>query len=77
MQSAVLGIEGHWIGAHAADPRVVALYRRHYSAQDRLHKDHLRNGIVGPSERMVLLTVDCQALWAWRLILPLKNGFQI
>ena len=63
-----LGIDGHWIGSHAADPRVVALYRRHYSAQDRLHHDHARNGIVGPSERMILLTVDCKALWAWRII---------
>ena len=69
-QQRMIGIiDGHWIGAHAADPRVVALYRRHYSAQDRLHKDHLRNGIVGPSERMILLTVACQELWAWRLIL--------
>lgn len=63
-----LGIDGYWIGSYAADPRVVALYRRHYSAADRLHKNHLKNGIVGPSERMILLTVDCDALWAWRLI---------
>ena len=62
-----LGIEGNWIGIHDADPRAVALYRRHYSAN--LKKDH-RAGISGPSERMVLLTVDAQALWVWRLVLP-------
>ena len=65
-----LGIDGHWLGVHAADPRAVALYRRHYSVRDRLDHDHRRNGIVGPSERMILLTVGGDALWAWRLMLP-------
>lgn len=64
-----LGIDGHWIGTHDADPRAVALYRRHYSAQARLHKNH-KSGFIGPSERMVLITVDCSALFAWRLMLP-------
>ena len=59
---------GFWVGAHDADPRVIALYERHYSA-DPQKKGHHHVGIAGPSERMVLLTTDAKALWVWRLIL--------
>ena len=58
---------GHWLPARDADPRVVALYRRHYSAD--LTKDH-RRGIGGPSARIILLTERVDALWVWRLMLP-------
>tara|TARA_Y100000310_G_C20251717_1_gene609408 strand:+ start:58 stop:567 length:510 start_codon:yes stop_codon:yes gene_type:complete len=57
-----LGINGHWIGIHDADPRAVTLYRRHYSANLSSDNTH---GFVGPTEKMVLMTVDCQALWVW------------
>ena len=62
-----LGVDGNWIGVPDADPRVISLYRRHYSAD--LTKNH-RSGIAGPSERLVFITADCLALWVWRLILP-------
>jgi len=54
---------GHWYACRDADPRAVALYRRHYSADTR--RNH-HSGIGGPGERMVLLTVTCDALWVWR-----------
>jgi hypothetical protein len=60
-----LGITGHWIGIHDADPRGIALFQRHYSAR------HLTNGrrrtkFVGPGEHMVLLTATGDALFVWR-----------
>jgi len=58
-----LGIEGNWIGIHDADPRAIALYRRHYSSNP---KSNNSNGIAGPGERMILCTVACDALFVWR-----------
>lgn len=58
---------GYWVPVRDADPRVVALYRRHYSAN--LRKNH-RSGIAGPSERVILLTTDAKALFVWRIIRP-------
>ena len=57
-----LGITGHWIGVHDADPRAVALYRRHYSAN--LKKEHL-HGFGGQGRKLVLLTLACDALFVW------------
>lgn len=62
----------NWFSVKDGDPRAYALMRRHYSFTDR--KDNRRrdmsNGarwlIVGPGEKMVLLTLDCQALFVWR-----------
>jgi len=59
-----LGIDGNWIGIHDADPRAITLYRRHYSSNP---KSNNHNGIAGPAERMILLTVTCDALFVWRL----------
>lgn len=53
-----------WLPCSDADPRAIAIYRRHYSVRD--HSRNHRHGIGGPGERMVLLTQDCQALWVWR-----------
>ena len=60
---------GYWVATHDADPCVVTLYERHYSA-DPAKNGHHRSGISGPSERMVLLATDGRALWVWRLMLP-------
>ena len=59
-----LGIDGHWIGIHDADPRAIALYRRHYSSKSKSNNSH---GFIGVGERMVLLTLKGDALFAWHL----------
>jgi hypothetical protein len=57
--------DGHWFAAKDNDPRVVALYRRHYSVKNT-RANWLSYGIVPCGERMVLLTQDCAALFIWR-----------
>ncbi len=54
-----------WQSIKDGDPRGLYLFNRHYS------KYHYADGrkpvlFVGPGEKMVLLTVDGQALWVWR-----------
>jgi len=65
-------IDGFWLPAKDGDPRVFALMRRHYSfhlytdgRRQRLGYRN-RNLVVGPGEKMVLLTVNCDALFVWR-----------
>lgn len=62
---ALLDVGGYWLPSHRADERAIALYRRHYSAakNDSVHRT-LRN-FMAPGETMVLLTSDCQAVFAW------------
>ena len=55
----------HWIGVTKFDPRVVGLYKRHYSAR-KGNIDRVRRGILAPGESLTLLTQDCRALFAWR-----------
>ena len=60
-----LGINGHWIGIHDADPRANALYKRHYSNRKKENrKSTTAFGGIGP--KMVLLTIDGTALFVWR-----------
>ena len=55
----------HWLPVKDGDPRARALYRRHYSC--RQYADGRKPVLfVGPGEKMVLMTVDCAALWVWR-----------
>lgn len=58
-------IDGYWLPSYRSDPRVIALYSRHYSAKKN-HRPgrHLKN-CVGPGEPMVLLTADCTAAFCW------------
>ena len=52
---------------HDGDERATALYERHYSAVNlkaRKRTDDKR--IAGMGEKMILLTVDCKALFGWR-----------
>mgnify|MGYP001594648972 FL=1 len=63
----LLGFDGYWVGVHDADPRAIALYERHYS--NKKPGEH-RSGFLGRSERLVLMTLDGLALFAWRLVLP-------
>ena len=57
-------IDGHWLASHRADPRAVSLYARHYSAY-RYRDGRRRTRFVGPGESMILLTVNCDALFVW------------
>lgn len=56
-----------WIGIKDSDPRAVALFRRHYSCRDP-KIDYGMYGFSGKGESMILLTVDCNALWCWRRV---------
>ena len=65
-------IDGNWLPARDCDPRAFALYSRHYTFRDyrdRRRRDPsnpTRFSFVGPGEKMVLLTLDCRALFVWR-----------
>ena len=59
---------GYWYEVSQCDPRVVALYRRHYSSQKINHGaiiDYTRLGIAGPGESFVMLTQDARAVFGW------------
>jgi hypothetical protein len=65
-------LDTYWIPVRDGDERATALYRRHYSFQ-RYADGRLQdwsNGnrwlILGPGEKMLLMTVDCRALFGWR-----------
>ena len=55
----------NWIAVKDGDDRARAIMKRHYSWRE--YKDgrpHLL--FVGPGEKMVLLTLTCDALFVWR-----------
>jgi len=62
---ASLATSGSWVRVKDGDHRGRALYRRHYSY--RPYKDG-RNPMqfIGPGEHIVLLTLECDALFIWR-----------
>jgi len=54
-----------WIAVPDGDARARAIYLRHYSA--RHYADGRQRALfVGPGEKMVLLTPECDALFIWR-----------
>ena len=60
----------NWIEVHDGDDRARGLFNRHYS------RHHYKDGrkprlFVGPGEKMVLLTLDCRALFIWRKFIEL------
>lgn len=63
---------GHWIGVKDGNAKAAALFSRHYSAHH--YKDRRRSQIgyrnrfliVGPGQKLVLMTVNCDALFVWR-----------
>ncbi len=64
----------NWIPVKDADDRARALFLRHYSAM------HYRDGrkrrkFIGPGEYICLLTLKCDALFAWRKFIN-KSGQQ-
>lgn len=57
--------EGYWLSATDGDARARALYERHYSCHH--YKDGRKRTIfVGPGEKMLLMTMNCDALFIWR-----------
>lgn len=61
-----------WLPCKDGDQRAAALYRRHYSSYkyaDRRRDDpgyRNRHLIVGPGEKLVMITAEGDALWVWR-----------
>ena len=57
--------EGPWVQVRDANPTGLVIFRRHYSRY--IYADgRLPQHFVGPGEKMVLLTPDARALFAWR-----------
>lgn len=65
-------IDGHWIEVRDGDCRGLGLYLRHYSARKARGLNPVgsvrgnRARFVGPGEKLVLLTADASAVFAWR-----------
>ena len=68
----LLPLDGYWIQVRDGDSRVAQLYMRHYSChqyQDRRRSQYgYRNRflVMGPGEKLVLLSVDGLAIFGWR-----------
>jgi len=71
---------GPWVTVKDGDPVAYRLHSRHYShtvyADGRRDDptNRARRLIVGPGEKMVLITRQCDALFAWRLSLFRADG---
>jgi hypothetical protein len=59
------GSGGHWIPVRDGDPRLRALYERHYSCRKR-RGGHRFLKTAGPGEYMALLAADARAAFVWR-----------
>lgn len=57
--------EWDWLPCLDGDDRARGIYSRHYSHRDYADGRNPRL-FVGPGEKMVLLTQNCQALFVWR-----------
>lgn len=56
----------HWFEIRDGDPRLVALYGRHYTANPTVSvAQRRRYGVSGVGESLCLLTVDSQAAFIW------------
>ena len=64
---------GFWRTAKDGDPLGLALYLRHYSSRRRSPKTRLPL-FVGPGEKLVLLSLKGDALFAWRKMLYSRDG---
>ena len=66
-------LDGQWVSVRDGDPRAKGLQARHYSAH--LYRDGRRPlKIMGPGEYLLLMTVDCRALFGWRLSIWREDG---
>lgn len=57
-------LEAPWVPVRDGDLRALGLFRRHYTY--RRTRPRACTRIVGPGERIVLLTPLCDALFIWR-----------
>ena len=58
----------HWFGVIDGDPRLVALYRRHYSADPAVSSASQReHGVSGVGESKCFMTSACDAGFIWVL----------
>lgn len=58
-------VEGYWIPVSDGDARARAIFHRHYSY--RAYKDGRAPKLfVGPGEKTILMTYQCDALFIWR-----------
>lgn len=63
---------GHWRPARDGDPQIARMYQRHYScyryADDRRQSPGYRNRnlVMGPGEKMILVTEGYTAIFGWR-----------
>lgn len=59
-------LDGHWYAVNRCDPRAYALYARHYSAaKNAPYRQAGNTNVAGSGSTMVLLTLDCKALFVW------------
>lgn len=58
-------VDGCWFAVKQTDPRVVALYRDHYSSLKKPSEVYRRHGITGPADTLTMLTRDGSAGWLW------------
>jgi hypothetical protein len=65
-------VDGYWIPVSDGDARARAIFHRHYSYKP--YADGRRPLLfVGPGEKMVLLTYQCNALFVWRKFRSMDN----
>ena len=61
----LLGLSGAWLSVRDGDSRALALMRQHYSW--RQYRDGRSHRLFcGPGEKMVLLTLQTDAVFVWR-----------
>ena len=63
-QAALALTDSPWFEVRDGDPRLRPIYNRHYSSRGSNSAQ-----IVGPGRKLLLLTHDCGALFAWRWFL--------
>ena len=69
---------GAWCTVRDSDPRLVALYQRHYSADIRVSlASRLAHGVSGPGQTMCLLTLRCDAGYIWRRDMVPRADLQV
>jgi hypothetical protein len=63
---------GSWVEVRDGNPYALNIHSRHYSKYQ--YKDGRKpNRLVGPGERMVLITEDGKALFVWRKFKSMNN----
>ena len=58
---------GVWVASSDRNPAAVAMFMRHYSRhrKPRPRSNYYRQGFVGPTRKLILMTSDGTSLFAW------------